>query len=372
MNSLNPRKPYLHLLAGAAVALTLAACGGGSDGDDNNPDPQVVEVDDPNGLMDALENKVTSGGSSLQFVNNGTTPPASTADTDPEPLKAEAVEEVTAVPGDTVTLPVSLNGSPQLDSLFAKVPGASSYFQAQVAPGGKARVAGKASLITLTTIDFQVTVPDNVQADAGSFCFDFTVKSADGRVSDPVRSCIDVKSTPPPQPTNDQPTVADLDAALAGNWFTNCIDIEDEDFDGDGTTDFSSAKLGLTFGSGRSYAESVVIYSDNNCATPAEGFEGAQAFINGTYNAGGSQYSEQGGFWQRNFTFTPTNDPNFPELQFDPCFNRLRLNANKTQLFLGVPITFTFDDGSNPVEGDCRSDDTRPETVLTALPFIKQ
>ncbi|MFP5307590.1 MAG: hypothetical protein ACLGI7_17440, partial [Gammaproteobacteria bacterium] len=86
------------LAAGVVAILGLTACGGGGGGGGDAPIP----LDDPNGLMSAISDKVTAGGSGVS-VQQGT-PPAPTGTGTP---KAEAgIEQSTALPGDTVSLPV--------------------------------------------------------------------------------------------------------------------------------------------------------------------------------------------------------------------------------------------------------------------------
>lgn len=353
MNSLNSRKPYASFLAGLAVALTVAACGGGGGG---GGDGDKVSLEDSDGLMEALDDKVTANGTPLTQVVG--TPPASNGLTP----KIEDIPDATAVPGDTVSLPISFPASTDLQALFAKVPGAGSYFQASVAPGGK--TLSKAGIAVLQTVEFQVEVPDNLET-GGRFCIEVKLRDTDENVGATEETCISVVETAPPPPADDQPSAEEFGTKLLGNWATNCINIESEDPE---IEDYKGAKLVLGFTRGKAYSESIEFYSTTSCAgSPSESFTG---FIDGVWEAGASTYSEQARRWQRAFTFNP-NDPD-PSIDFEPCYNVLSLNAAATQLYLGLPITFTVDDGTGPTPGDCTAEDTRPAAVLTGLPFIKR
>ncbi len=354
LNPLNPRKPYASFLAGLAVALTVTACGGGGGGDDK------VALDKPDELMAALDDKVTANGTPLQQLNGQ--PPASNGLTP----KIEGIPNATAVPGDTVSLPINFPANTDLQALFAKVPNAGSYFQATVAPGGKVAKAAVGGIAVLQTIEFQVEVPANLQT-GGQFCLDVKLQDSSENIGQPVRACVEVVETPPAAPANDQGTAAEFGPKLLGNWATNCINIES----GEATAeDPKGAKLVLGFTPGKAFSETIEFYSTTTCnGSPSESI----AFIDGVWETtANAVYSEQSRRWQRPFTFNP-NDPD-PNFDLEPCYNVLSFNAAATQLYLGLPSTFTFDDGSGtgPMPGDCSAEDTRPAAVLTGLPFIKR
>lgn len=362
----------LVVASGFGAMLTLAACGGGGGGGGGN---EPVPLDNPDAVMSSLSNKVTSSGSGVEWVTDGSSPPAPTT-ADPDTPKAEAgVADSTAVPGDTISLPINVSGGQSLTNLFAKVPGANSYFNALLTPpGGKSMVrlhktAAKAtgSFTAVQLIDFRIQLPTNLET-GGEFCLDFTVKTSTEEVTEPVTACVTVVAAAdrPPQPTDDQPATSALDNALAGNWISECLDIEDIDSDGDGVNDIKGAKIGLGFASGSTYTEFIQLFGTDACTDAAQ----VSPFVDGVYTAGASEYNEQAGFWQRPFDFNP-NDPD-PSIDFLPCYNLLRLQGGNT-LFLGIPLTFQFDDGTgaSPQEGDCKSQDTRPTTVITSLPFTR-
>ncbi|HEY1076627.1 MAG TPA: hypothetical protein VGE51_08045 [Fontimonas sp.] len=356
MNSLNPRKPYASFLAGLAVALTVAACGGGGGG---GGDDDKVALDKPDDLMAALDDKVTANGTPLQQVVGQ--PPATTGLTP----KIEEIPESTAVPGDTVTLPINFPANTDLQALFAKVPNAGSYFQASVAPGGKIAKATTGGFTVFQTVSFQVDVPENLQT-GGRFCIEVKLRDAAQNVGEPAQVCINVVATAPAAPTNDQPTAAEFGPTLLGNWATSCISIESEESTAE---DFKGAKLVLGFAPGKTFSETIEFYSTATCTgSPSDSFVG---FIDGAWETTPEAvYSEQSKRWQRPFTFNP-NDPD-PSFDLEPCYNVLSFNAAATQLYLGVPNTFTFDDGTGPTPGDCSAEDTRPAAVFTSLPFTKR
>lgn len=366
MKALKVADPIRSLVAASCVgaALSLAACGGGGGGGGNdNP----VPLNDPNALMSSLAGKVTSSGSGVEYVTNAA-PPAPTPE-DPDTPKAEAgVTDSTAVPGDTISLPINVAGGQQLTNLFAKVPGASSYFDAVLGGSGKSMVQLRKAGTTFTAvqlIDFRIQLPTNLET-GGEFCFQFSVKTSTNEVTDPTEACVTVVAAAdrPPQPQDDQPAAAALGNALAGNWISGCFDIEDSDSNGDGTADAKAAKIGLNFASGSTYSEFVQIFGADNCSG---GAQQSEPFVTGVYAAGASEFNEQAGIWQRPFDFNP-NDPD-PSIDFLPCYNLLRLANNNSTLLLGIPLTFQL--GGNPEAGDCRSQDTRPTTVITSLPFTR-
>ncbi|MFA5940784.1 MAG: hypothetical protein WC809_15610 [Sinimarinibacterium sp.] len=326
--------------------------------------------------MSSLSNKVTSSGSGVDWVTDGSSPPAPTTE-DPDTPKAEAgVADSTAVPGDTISLPINVSGGQSLTNLFAKVPGAASYFDALLVPsGGKSMVrmhktTSKAtgSFTAVQLIDFRIDLPTNLDT-GGEFCLDFTVKTSTNEVTEPTRACVTVvaEADRPAQPADDQPAASALGDVLAGNWISECFDIEDIDSDGDGVNDIKAAKIGIGFASGSTYTEFIQIFGTDACTGSAQD----SPFIDGVYTAGATEFNEQAGFWQRPFDFNP-NDPD-PSIDFLPCYNLLRLANNNTTLLLGIPLTFQIDDGTgaNPQEGDCKDPTTRPTTVITSLPFTR-
>ncbi len=359
MNELTPpsRKPHASFLAGLAVALSVAACGGGGGGDDK------VSLDKPDDLMAALDNKVTANGTPLTQILG--TPPPSTGLTP----KIQSISNATAVPGNTVSLPINFPAATNLQSLFAKVPGAKdSYFQISVESpdsGGKAATGG---FTVLQRIEFQVTVPDNLDLGTGDqFCIEVKLKDTAENIGQPEQACISLAATAPPAPEDDQPSASELDAKLSGSWATNCINIESDEAQLEGN---KGVKLVLGFLPDQVYRESFEFFPDTDCAgSPSETLAG---FLEGVWNAEDSVYSEQARRWQRPFTFNP-NDPD-PDIDLEPCYNVLSFNADATQLYLGLPNTFTIDDesGRGPMPGDCSEEDTRPVAVLTGLPFVKR
>lgn len=186
--------------------LTLAACGGGGGGGD----PGVTY--DPDTVTQALDNKIGVDGVGASLIAGAPPAPGDSQD-----LKADAPDEVPdAETGSKVTIPVSVSSSTVLDSLFAKVPGAGSYFQVELPEvGGKAaRVTARsigprfasaspaaiaAAAKADTVLDFEITLPDGLES--GRLCFEFSVRDADGAVSNVDVACLNIRQSsdePPP------------------------------------------------------------------------------------------------------------------------------------------------------------------------------
>jgi hypothetical protein len=368
MNTVKPGSFRLTATAAVLVsALTLGACGGGGGGS-NDPIP----LDDANALMRAIEDKVASGGAVVQVVQ-GSPPPASGADA---PKATAGIPSSAAIPGDMIVLPLRVDGAPNLSNLFAKITGATNqYFNVPVdAPAGS-KVAwtpsvkmnkNEFSFVALTTLDFRVELPDNLDLATGQqVCFDLSVRESDGSVSEVSKPCITIGAQRPAV-VNDQPPGAEMPERLNGTWVSSCLDIDD--FVAGGTT-IRAARLGLTFSAeGQTFTESALVYTTNDCSAG----EASTPQVSGTYVLGpSSEDSAQNGLRTRPFDF-----------RFDgqsgvfPCFNRLRIadedgDGNFERLFLGVPRT-SYRNQANALPDDCRAEDTRPKFVLTSLPFTKR
>ena len=364
-------------LVAAMMASTLAACGGGGGGGGGNDDP--IPLNDPNAVMASLGNKVASPNGSVNYVPSGT-PPAPTGDGLTPKVSGGVV--TTAEPGETISLPVNIAGAPDLSALFAKVPGASSYFQVNLGgAGGKsgsraAKVAGKqtGSGFNLTTIiTVNLTLPENLGTD-GRFCFEFSAKDASGNVSaattgDPAqggdRSCITVVADKP-APTDDQQQTTPT--ALQGVWNSPCFDVSE-----DGEEE--SVREVINFVGSNGYSTFFDFYSNRTCSGTVERFQAP----GGTYAFAGAAAPDGQGLYARPINFVPDpNDPNFGDL-VSTCYNLLRLEGSggsPNRMLLGYPIPFAFDfsefEGApEPVAGDCSTEGTRPTFVITSLPFTR-
>ncbi|MES0872791.1 hypothetical protein [Sinimarinibacterium thermocellulolyticum] len=355
----------------AGLVLVLSACGGGGGGGGN-----PIPLDQPDALMESLNDKIASPNGGIEFVPNAT-PPAPTGDG--QTPKVAAGVELTAEPGDTVSLPVSIGGAPDLSALFAKIPGASSYFQVNLGGGGGSKAARRAAkqatggFVLTTIIGFNVTLPQNL-ATGGAFCFEFAAKDAAGNVSSPDVSCITVVAEKP-VPMDDQPSAAQTAAALQGSWQSPCFDVSD-DFDEDGTIESDeqeSVREVINFVGTDQYATFFDFYAANRtCSGTAERLQAP----GGTYALGNSAQPDSQGKYARAIDFVPNpDDPNFGDA-VSTCYNLLRLEGSGGSidtLLLGYPIPFAFDfEGApEPVSGDCRSPQTRPTAVIPSLPFSR-
>jgi hypothetical protein len=368
MNTVKPVSLRLAAIATAfGTALALGACGGGGGGS-NDP----VPADDPNALMRAIQDKVASGAAVVQVVQ-GNPPAPSGADA---PKTTSGIPSSTAVPGDTVALPLRIDGAPDLTNLFAKITGSTNqYFNVQIGAGSGGKMAltpsvklgkNEFSFVALTTLDFRVDLPDNLDLSrGGDVCFDLSVRESDGSVSDVAKPCVAI-GTQRPGINNDQPPGAEMPERLNGTWVSSCLDIDDFVA---GSTTIRAARLGLTFSAeGQTFTESVLVYTTNDCSAG----EASTPQVSGTYVLGSaSEDSVQNGLRTRQFDF-----------RFDgqsgvfPCFNRLRIADENgdgvfERLFLGVPRT-SYRDQANALPDDCRAEDTRPRFVLTSLPYTRR
>jgi hypothetical protein len=356
------------------TALALGACGGGGGGGGQatpTPTPGQVKLDDPNAVMAALANKVVSSSGAAPLVQG--TPPAPSTLT---PKIDSGLPVSTSVPDGAATLPVAILSSQDMASLFAKVPGANSFFQVPILPseGGKRlqvpvwKAAAKAefSFVALQVLDFRLTLPQNIET-GGEFCFEFTVETGAGEVTQPTLSCVDVADAFAEPEPNDQPPAALLPGALAGTWESACLDIED--VQATESITIRAVVLGLAFGADNSYNQFAEVFSDDACNSGA----GSAAIQNGVFEVGGdTAYSGQIDRWQRPLNFNPIDSQEGVDLE--PCYNLISLADDATTLYLGLPVTFTVDDGSGAPEvaGDCRAPSTRPTVVLNSLPFSKR
>jgi hypothetical protein len=360
--------------AGLGCALMLGACGGGGGGGGGDGNP--IPLNQPDALMDGLNDKIASTSGSISFVQGQA--PAQTGDG--LTPKVTAGIEVTAEPGDTISLPVSIGGAPDLSALFAKVPGAASYFEVDLGGAGKAgsksaeRLAKQGGGFALNTIiGFNVTLPSNLST-GGEFCFEFAARDAGGNVSSRDESCVTVV-VEKPTPTDDQPGSGATATALQGTWNSPCFDSTD-DFDGDGTIEpdeQESVREIINFVGTNQYSTFFDFHTNRTCAGTAERLQAP----GGTYALGAASQADSQGKYARAIDFVPDpNDPNFGG-QVATCYNLLRLEGTGgsfNTLLLGYPIPFSFNfedipGAPEPVSGDCRTQQTRPTSVITSLPF---
>lgn len=173
------------------LALAVAACGGGGG---SSPAP-ALPLDDADAVSEALLDKVTVGAVSAQLLPGD--PPAASADPDRPVIVSEAAP--VAQPGQTVSLDLQLTSSSAIDRLFAKVPGAESFFEAVFEePLGKG-ASGKLDIAVI----FAVSIPLEIRQ-SGQLCFDLSARNLNGRVSSPLRICIPINvpgASPQPSPT---------------------------------------------------------------------------------------------------------------------------------------------------------------------------
>jgi hypothetical protein len=177
----------------AFLALVLSACGGGGGG--STPAPPVP-LDDPDAISEALFDKITVGEIAAQLLPGD--PPAASSDPARPVISAEAPP--IAQPGQSVTLDLQLSSTNAIDRLFAKIPGAETYFETVFEePLGKGRTLTSAKLEA--AVVFVVSIPIDIR-ESGQLCFDISVRDTNGRVSLPLRLCIPIEVvSATPQPT---------------------------------------------------------------------------------------------------------------------------------------------------------------------------
>lgn len=189
---------YAKFAVTSLVWASLTACNSGGESG-----PSVVY--EPDEITQELADKITSDGIGV-LLNSGS-PPARTVPARVTIIAPDLPLEVRA--GNTISIPILVNSSIDLDTLFAKIPGARSYFSAELpSPDGKAAIAKNEHIV-----DFRVTIPLNF-APGGYICFEFSASNINGDVSSTVTTClIIVGPTVTPAPTSTgtptaSPTVA--------------------------------------------------------------------------------------------------------------------------------------------------------------------
>ncbi|MFA5940786.1 MAG: DUF4394 domain-containing protein [Sinimarinibacterium sp.] len=195
--------------AGLLLALCIGACGGGGGGGGGG---QQVAVDDADALTQAVD---VALGDSLADKVAGSPPAPSGSEGVDAPLVSADVSATEVEAGDDVSVPLTVRSASQIERLFAKIPGAASYFEVAVSTGGKRMAAAaaraKAQRIAkaLTqTFQFSVKVPGSVEN--GRFCIQFSAQDVDGRVSNVAEVCLDVVDQA--QPSANQPPDASAGA----------------------------------------------------------------------------------------------------------------------------------------------------------------
>ncbi|MFP5307681.1 MAG: PKD domain-containing protein, partial [Gammaproteobacteria bacterium] len=167
---------------GFFIGAALVGCGGGGGGGGGK-----IPTSDADGLTSAVTASV--GNNAAQKVTGD--PPPPTPEVPDSPVTTAQADAVSVSPGASVTVPLDVTAASQLESLFAKIPGASSFLQVSNPAGaGKAWIKRSASAKGTFVLEFRLTVPANV--DFGRFCIQFSVRDVDTRVSNVDEVCIDV------------------------------------------------------------------------------------------------------------------------------------------------------------------------------------
>lgn len=173
------------------AVVTLAACGGGGGGG-SGPAPTAtpgtqVAVDDPDGLTEAVAVAV---GDSLANKVTGAPPGPSGPGIADAPVASADVSSTGVRAGDGVAVPLTVRSSSAIDRLFAKIPGAASYFELSVPAGGKSAVVQVRPKATTRKFLINITIPQNVAP--GRFCIELSARDADARVSNVAVVCLNV------------------------------------------------------------------------------------------------------------------------------------------------------------------------------------
>ncbi len=183
-----------------ATIFVVAGCNGGSGGGGSDPGDSVDPADSDAvteavavAVSGALTNKIT-----------GTPPaPSGAAQTD-APVISAAVTSRAVEAGDDVDIPLTVRSFNDIDALFAKIPGAGSYFEVTVPENGKHSQVAISKAAVTRTFALSITVPGNVAP--GQFCIEFSARDATGLVSNLARVCLNVVDDP--EPAGNRPPVA--------------------------------------------------------------------------------------------------------------------------------------------------------------------
>ncbi len=196
------------------IALGLSACGG--DGGGSPTEPSAADR-----LTEALINKVTVGNTVAALIRGA--PPADTGPAGRPTISTS--KSVAAKPGEVATIVVNIDSAQNLSHLFARIPGASSFFRAALPAQG----AIKSGAIGQAKLSFAAQVKIAVPADRANgelICFDFSVEDVGKLVSDTAQACVKVQTGSVPV----GPTVvgsAPESPAIGTNVFTDVAVVGD-------------------------------------------------------------------------------------------------------------------------------------------------
>lgn len=196
MNSISPGAAARKLATALILSGVLAACNHGSGpmvADDVVPDATATY--EPTETMQALRDKITVDGLDALLLEG--VPPPSTPES---PVTIVAPTEVVSVdPGNKISVPLVVSAPGALDALFAKIPGASAYFLADLRIEGK-REAGVSPAKLDRSLSFEVDVPSDL-APGGVLCFEFSAQAANGEVSNVAATCLQITAAATPTPS---------------------------------------------------------------------------------------------------------------------------------------------------------------------------
>lgn len=355
------------LAACIGTASFLGACGGGGGGDGAptpTTDPQggMVDIQDANAMMAALTGKIATG--NAQWTIQSGTPPAEAGIAVLPKLFTTPTVEV--VPNSTVDLAAVVAGG-EMDALFAKIPGANSFFQLQLNTGKSLNVQAKNETgfsFNLLVLNARLSIPGNLDGD-GEFCLGISGK-LDNNVSAPEATCVNVVGTRTVPPDN-QPNAEGFAAALAGEWQSPCFDLS-KDADGNGSLSVSeqrSAKQWIHVDA-TNYS---VYYDDYPGSRTCSGEATRYISVGGTFaEAGATTYTANG--WARPVDFKP-----------DGVLEGAITSHNLVQLvpgtgqqadvlYLGYPVPYIQSSDTDDI-GRGKTAANRPTNVLTGLPFTR-
>lgn len=356
------------LPAALFAAILLSGCGGGGGGGDADGDG-TLSLSDANALTQTVTGKV--GGASMS-VQSGPLPTPSTSAIAPK--LSSGVLEVSALPGETVNVPVSAQTANLLSRLCLKIGvadttlcGALSGNTAQarvaaLASSGGRKVPAKQLADGQEDLLLTLDLPPRLQT-GGQFCVDVVVQDVENLTSNIEQVCVKVRASLPDanQVSNDQPAAAELPALLAdGEWIGPCLAVPRPD------SAARSFRPVVRFELNSGYAALGEFWNDANCATQSTGVRPA---FTGSYTAGAPQFNRQLQRWQRPFDFIPQAQP-VGGMLLTPCFNTLRLDGDT--LVLGVPQGLASEQGRADVPGSCVSAATRPLSLAINLPYTRR
>ncbi|MDP9139388.1 MAG: hypothetical protein M3O62_01165, partial [Pseudomonadota bacterium] len=179
-----------------AATFVVAGCNGGSGGSDPGG---TVDPGDADAVTDAIS--LVLPGALTDKVVGPLPTGAGEADA---PVVSADVTSTAVEAGDDVDVPLTVRSVNDIDALFAKIPGAESYFEVTVPESAKRSQVAIPKAAVTRTFALSISVPGNVTP--GQFCIEFSARDSTGLISNLARVCLNVVDDS--EPAGNQPPVA--------------------------------------------------------------------------------------------------------------------------------------------------------------------